>query len=321
MKALLLETVGRITTIDLPTPEPKPDEVVLKVSHCAVCRTDAKMWQQGHRDLVLPRILGHEICAYNQVNGERFVVWPGMACGECVPCRAGMENLCRHMSILGFHRHGGFAELVAVPTSSLIRVPADLPGPLACLAEPLACALNALDQSRLSPGMSVLIFGGGTLGLLIAIAARELGAEPSLVESNRRKIERSRALRLKFGIIGTIECPDAEFDAAVNATPSLSTFSEGLAGLKADGRFCLFSGFSGSSSIPTGLINEIHYRQLQVVGAYGCTRDQMIRALTLLRQHEHTFELLVEDRIGMAQVPAILPAVLSGEAFKYVVVF
>ena len=320
MKALLLETVGRITTKDLPAPEPKPEEVVLKVSHCAVCRTDAKMWQQGHRDLVLPRILGHEICAYKQTSGERFVVWPGAACGECAPCRAGLENLCRHMSILGFHRHGGFAELVAAPTSSLIPVPADLPGPLVCLAEPLACALNALDQSKLSSGMSVLIYGGGTLGLLIAMAARELGAEPFLVETNRRKLERSKALQLEFGIIGTLECPDAEFDVAVNATPSLSTFSEGLSRVKADGRFCLFSGFS-DSSVPTGLINEIHYRQLQVVGAYGCTRDQMVRALNLLRHHEHTFDLLIEDRLGMEQVPAILPAVLSGEAFKYVVVF
>jgi threonine dehydrogenase-like Zn-dependent dehydrogenase len=224
------------------------------------------------------------------------------------------------MSILGFHRHGGFAELVAVPTSSLIPVPADVPGSLACLAEPLACALNALDQSKLSSGMSVLIYGGGTLGVLMAMAARELGAEPLLVETNRRKLERSKPLQLEFGIIGTLECHDAEFDAAINATSSLSTFSEGLPRLKADGRFCLFSGFS-DGSVPTGLINEIHYRQLHVVGAYGCTRDQMVRALNLLHQHEHTFDLLIEDRLAMEQVPAILPAVLSGDAFKYVVVF
>lgn len=321
MKALLLETVGHLLTEDLPAPESKPGEIVLTLSHCAVCRTDAKMWQQGQRDLVLPRILGHEICARSQVSGERYVVWPGEACGECAACRAGLENLCRHMSILGFHRDGGFAELVAAPTSSLIPVPADLPGPLGCLAEPLGCALNALDQIKLCRGMSLLIYGGGTLGLLLAIAARALGAETFLVENNRRKLERSKTLRDHFGIVGDLECPRTEFDAAVNATPALNTLSEGLHKLRPDGRFCLFSGFPGSDQIPAGLINEVHYRQLQVVGAYGCTRNQMVRGLALLNDLGNAVAPLIEDRISLEQVPEVLPAILKGATFKYIVEF
>ncbi len=101
-----------------------------------------------------------------------------------------------------------------------------------------------------------------------------------------------------------------DFDAAINATPSFTTFPEGLSRLKAGGRFCLFSGFSKEGSVPASLINEIHYRQLQVVGAYGCTRDQMAKALTLLRRCRDQLELLIEDRIGLEQVPAVLSAVL-----------
>jgi L-iditol 2-dehydrogenase len=321
MKALLLESRGHLRAIARPAPEPEPDEVVLRVSHCAVCRTDAKMWQQGHRDLVLPRILGHEICAFSPGRDERFVIWPGKACGECGPCRAGFENLCRHMSIQGFHRDGGFAELVAAPSSSLIPVPTHLPGPLACLAEPLGCALNGLDQTGLSPGMSLLLYGGGTLGLLAALAARELGAEVHLVETNRAKLERSRAIRTTFGIGGNLACPHREFDAALNAAPSLNTFSEGLGKLKAGGRFCLFSGLTGCDAVPAGLLNEIHYRQLHAVGAYGCTREQMTRALTLLEREGNSLEGLIEDCIRLEEVPATLPSVLSGEAFKYVVNF
>ena len=128
-------------------------------------------------------------------------------------------------------------------------------------------------------------------------------------------------MRVNFGIDGGIECRSDEFDAALNATPSLSTFSAGLLKLKAGGRWCLFSGFPAHSQIPAGLINEIHYRQLQVVGAYGCTRDQMVRALKLLQRHGTALDLLIEDRIGLEQVPAVLPAVLSAEVFKYVVDF
>ncbi len=64
MKALRLESAGKLHFLDVPVPSPPETtkEVLLKVTHCALCRTDAKMWREGHRDLVLPRVLGHEIC-------------------------------------------------------------------------------------------------------------------------------------------------------------------------------------------------------------------------------------------------------------------
>jgi L-iditol 2-dehydrogenase len=321
MKCLLLEAVGRLKPAEILPPKPGQDETVLKVSHCAVCRTDAKMWREGHRDLILPRILGHEICGSDEKSGGRFVAWPGRSCGECAPCRAGLENLCRHMSILGFHRDGGYAENISVPVSSLIPVPAALPGHLACFAEPLGCALNALEQVGLSSGMSLLIYGAGTLGLLLAMAARAIGGEPFLVETNSRKLDRSREFRRSFGITGNLTCGSGEYDAAINAAAAPSTFNEGIYKLKAGGCFCLFSGFSGGDPIPADLINEIHYRQLHVVGAYGCTRDNMAKALVLLQCYRDDIESLIEDRIGLEQVPDVLSAVLSGQALKSVVVF
>jgi L-iditol 2-dehydrogenase len=320
MKCLQLEALRRLKPAEILPPKPGQDEIVLKISHCAVCRTDAKMWHEGHRDLVLPRVLGHEICGSDEKSGSRFVVWPGRSCGECASCRAGLENLCRHMSILGFHRDGGYAEYVSVPASSLIPVPADLPGYLACFAEPLGCALNALEQVKLASGMSLLIYGGGTLGLLMAMAARAIGVEPFLVETNSRKLDRSREFRSSFGITGSLACEGGEYDATVNAAASPSTFIEGIFRLRAGGRFCLFSGFSHGEPIPVGLINEIHYRQLHVVGAYGCTRDNMAKALVLLQCYRDEIESLIEDRIGLDQVPDALSAVLSGQALKFVVV-
>jgi len=135
------------------------------------------------------------------------------------------------MSILGFHKNGGYAEFVAAPASSLIAVPADLPGHLACLAEPLASALNALEQIKLSRGTSILIYGGGALGLLMAMAAREAGAEPFVVETNQRKLERSQEFRSSFGIAGGLDCRRTEFDAVINATPNFTTFPDGLSKL------------------------------------------------------------------------------------------
>ncbi len=321
MRSLLLEAVGRLRLVDGPPPKQGESQTLLRVSHCAVCRTDAKMWREGHRDLTLPRVPGHEICGSDEAGGGRFVVWPGVSCGSCSNCLAGLENLCPTMSIQGFHRDGGFAEQVSVPSSSLIPVPTGLPGHLACFAEPLGCALNALEQIRLSAGASVLIFGGGSLGLLLTMAIREMGAEPFLVETNGRKLDRSKAFRANLEIDGSITCSRSEFDAAINATASPASFLEGIPRLRTGGCFCAFSGLSSGESVPSRMINEIHYRQLHLVGAYGCTRAQMARALDLIQHRVDAMGLLIEDRIGLEQVPSVFPAVLSGQALKFVVDF
>jgi L-iditol 2-dehydrogenase len=222
---------------------------------------------------------------------------------------------------LGFHRDGGYAEFIAAPVASLIPVPPDLPGHLACLGEPLGCALNALDQLTLSPGMTLLLYGGGTLGLLTAMAARTMGIDPFVVETNGEKLRRSERFRKSFGIVGKVACNNSDFDAVINATTALTTLPEGLSRLKSGGRFSLFSGFPGDGSLPVALLNEIHYRQLHLVGAYGCTRKQMALALNLLRGAGSDAELLIEECINLDQVPAVFPAVLSGGVFKFVVVF
>lgn len=296
-----------------------PGETVLRVSHCSVCRTDAKAWQKGHRDLTLPRVLGHEIAGIDESTGGRFVVWPGRACGACPDCSAGHENRCLHMSILGFHRDGGFAEYVTVPESALIPIPPSLPGHLACLAEPLACTLNALESTGISSGKSVLIFGAGAVGLMASLAARAQGATAFVLEPNPAKYAKSEAFRQAVGV-RTFPGSDAGgMDIAVSAAPSLDTFTEGLKRLKPGGRFCHFSAFVDDSPVPLSCINDIHYRELQVTGAYGCTRNQMNGALRLLDEYREQAALLIEETIDLKRVPDVLPIILSGQALKFVV--
>ncbi|WP_430981841.1 hypothetical protein [Halorhodospira halophila] len=87
------------------------------------------MWQSGHRDLVLPRVLGHELCVRGE-DGRRYAVWPGASCGRCQACRSGAENLCRAVAVLGFHRDGGISR---APSWRPIRpgdpLPRSFPGP------------------------------------------------------------------------------------------------------------------------------------------------------------------------------------------------
>jgi D-arabinose 1-dehydrogenase-like Zn-dependent alcohol dehydrogenase len=319
MKALVLREKGRLRLEELPEPVAGADEVAIRVSWCALCRTDAKMWDQGHRDLVLPRVLGHEICGVRGDTGERCVVWPGESCGGCEHCGNGAENLCSEMRILGFNRDGGLAETVTAKRTSLIEVPYGLPDRLACMAEPLACALNALDLADIRPGMSVLVFGAGAVGLLIALAARAAGCSVSVVEISEEKLRMSKEFRHNLEIQSVSTQTRERFDVVVNACPAVETLVSGVSLLKSQGRFCLFSGFVGEQPVPATALNEIHYRQLHLVGAYGCTRSQMIRAVELLDVYQSQVSLLIQEEITVGSVESALPGILSGNSLKIVV--
>jgi len=121
---------------DLPEPDLPEGGALLKMEACAVCGTDIKMLEQGHRDLVYPCIPGHELvgriaqtdggdgcCHYRSSasvqEGDLVAVWPGIACGGCLPCRRGDDGRCRDIKIMGFNFPGGFAEMCALPAESL----------------------------------------------------------------------------------------------------------------------------------------------------------------------------------------------------------
>ena len=314
MKSLILESIERLTLREIPVPDPGPGEILLKVTHCALCRTDAKMWRHGHRDLAMPRVLGHEIRAVDPATGKAYAVWPGKACGQCAACLRGDENLCARMEITGFHRDGGFAEWIAAPRESLIGLDRFDAGAAATLAEPLGCCFNAMEKLAPRPGEQILIFGAGPVGLLMALAARHAGAHPFLVEINETKLKSASGYIGRIGAEIGSRVPNRVFDAAVNAAPNPAILKTALTVLRPGGRFCVFSGLPSGGAFPVDLINEIHYRELAITGAYGCARRHMMMALECLHGEPEVANLLIEKEIKLDEVPRSLQAILNGES-------
>ncbi|AFM23707.1 alcohol dehydrogenase catalytic domain-containing protein [Desulfomonile tiedjei] len=319
MKALRLHQVGELRLDEVTLPEPSPEETVVRVRYCALCRTDAKMWQKGQRDLVLPRVLGHEVSGIDLTSGREVVVWPGATCGSCSFCIQGSENLCPDIHIMGFNRDGGLAQAMVVPKESLIPVPAGVSLRLACLAEPLACCLNALHQIQTRPGDRILVFGAGPVGLLMGLAARSFSARAFVVEKEPARLEQSQVYLDRLGIPAGTQPSAKGFDAAINVCAATDTLFSGLRSTRAGGSFCLFSGLPHEDTITSDVVNEIHYRQLRVTGAYGCTRAQFHEALDIIRQHDRDIELLVEGEITLEEVTGHLPRIADGQALKILV--
>jgi threonine dehydrogenase-like Zn-dependent dehydrogenase len=185
VRAVVYTDAGTVALRDHAEPVPGPTEVLLRPLAVGICGTDLHPEVfEFNADVVM----GHEFVATvvalgpgvtDLAAGDRVVVNPnGITCGECAACRRGSANLCipaRSMSI-GIHRDGGLADLVAIPTRALHRVPESVPDEDAAWVEPLAANVRAVVAAGSVLGSRVVVFGGGPMGLLTLQLLRNAGA-------------------------------------------------------------------------------------------------------------------------------------------------
>ena len=187
MRAMVLDAVtSPLRTVELPIPAPGPGEVLLRVEACGVCRTDLHILDGELQEARLPRVLGHQIVGRvaalgedvaGLVVGQRLgVPWLGGACGHCIYCEGGSENLCDHPTFTGCHRDGGFAEYALAAAPFCFPIPAAYS---AIEAAPLLCAgLIGFRTLRLAGDpRRVGIYGFGAAAHLVAQVAIHEGRE------------------------------------------------------------------------------------------------------------------------------------------------
>ncbi len=299
-----------------PLPQPGADEVLLRVTVTGLCRTDLKIIQVGHRDLLLPCVPGEEVVGEvvalgSQIDAtllhQRCYVYPGEWCGICAACRSGAENLCRSMRIMGFHRDGGFADYVVAPLKSLIPLPEGLSDEQAVFAEPLSCCLNALELARVAPFETIAIWGGGPAGQLLARAASAYNALPTVIEPDpqRRKLAK-----------GVAETPDQLFDVCVVAVGNNSAYQQALAHLAPRGRLVVFSGLAKETPQITTDFNQLHYLEQTLVGAYGCCYRHGRQAISMLQSCKLKVNDLISHRMPLSQLGEALDLVASRQCMK-----
>lgn len=178
---------------EAPVPTPGPNEALLRVRRVGICGSDLHIFQ-GHLDHRVPvnGTIGHEVFAEvvsapagsGFAEGARVVVEPVLFCGTCRACQMGATYLCYSLKVLGVDANGGMQDYWAVPTDRLIAVPETLSDNDAALIEPMAVATHDVGRAGVKSGDTVLVFGGGPIGTLIALVARQRGADVRVVEIN-----------------------------------------------------------------------------------------------------------------------------------------
>jgi 2-desacetyl-2-hydroxyethyl bacteriochlorophyllide A dehydrogenase len=179
--------------------KPASGEVAVRIAFCGICGTDMHVYH-GNMDARVGhnRIVGHEMSGVvagigDEVEGftlgQKVVVRPLDHCGDCPACNAGHTHICHKLKFLGLDTDGAMQEIWCVPAHTLHHLPDALRLDHAALIEPVAVACHDVRLSALKAGEDVVVIGGGPIGVLVAMVARDTGGKVTISEVNPNRIE------------------------------------------------------------------------------------------------------------------------------------
>ena len=360
MQAALLVAPERFELQNVLRPACPEGGLLLRVLACAICGSDSRLFLgrkriKGSQEIdgrpLSGPIIGHEIAGRIVEVGsgvtqyrmdEDVVVAPGISCGTCDLCRGGHVQICRNYEALGYRYPGGFAQYVAVPAllgqdGSVNRIPAGTPPWAACLAEPLACALNAQEAMGIRNGDTVFIAGAGPMGSLHLILARQRGAS-FIAISEPDPARRATAKNLGADLVVDPASPTwardlragargRGFSAAIFAVSSIAPVRQLFSHIEAGAYSLLTAGarvnfFAGLDPGDTGLpldVRALHYQAISTFGSVNSAPRQNADALHLIATKAVDASRLVTARLPLAKIGEAMRLAASPAHLKVVI--
>ena len=181
---------GEITFREVPVPEVKDDQVLVKIRNIGICGSDIHVYHGKHPFTKYPVTQGHEVSGEIVKLGEhvtgfsigqKVTIQPQVVCGKCYPCRHGKYNLCEELKVMGFQTTGTASEFFAVDAKKVTVLPEKMSYDEGAMIEPLAVAVHAVKRAGDVKGMKIAVLGAGPIGILVAQTAKGLGAESVMI--------------------------------------------------------------------------------------------------------------------------------------------
>lgn len=213
MKAAVYHGPGDLRVEEVPVRKLKDNEVKIQVKYCGICGTDIHIFHGdgGCCDVTPPLVPGHEFSGVvaevgSKVKtvkvGDRVTGDPNDMCGECYFCKSGMQHFCKNNIGVGTTVDGGFAEYVIMREKQVYKVSDDLSFIEAAMTEPISCCLHGIDLCNIKAGDTVLVIGGGPIGMIMMQLAKNAGASKVIMSE---PVEEKREQALKLGATKTID--------------------------------------------------------------------------------------------------------------------
>ncbi|QBY01399.1 galactitol-1-phosphate 5-dehydrogenase [Rhodophyticola sp. CCM32] len=313
MKALVYTGSKSLEYRDMPDPEPRAGEELLRVETVGICGSDMHAYLGHDERRPAPLILGHEaagVITGGPRDGMRVTVNPLVTCGICAACKAGADNLCATRQIISMPpREGAFAEWVAMPPGNLVPVPGDVSLEKAALAEPIACGWHGVRLGKMAlgvadKGLTALVIGGGAIGLGAALSLKAQGvSDVTMLEANpdRRAFLEQRCSQHVMGSDG-LHISDM-FDMVVDGVGFAGTRAIASAHARPGGVIVHI----GLGEATDGLdIRRMTLQEITFIGTYTYTAEDF----------RQTAQAIFDGRLGALDWTETRPLAEGGQAFE-----
>jgi 2-desacetyl-2-hydroxyethyl bacteriochlorophyllide A dehydrogenase len=308
MQAAVIKAVGEVavTTVDDPTPGPR--DVVVQVAACGICGTDLHILD-GEFAPSLPIIPGHEfagtvVAVGTQVTelgiGQHVAVDPSLYCNECHYCRRGRNNLCERWNAIGVSVPGGAAEFALAPAANCVVLPEHVRVEDAALIEPLSCAVRGYDVLTSQLGSHVLIYGSGTMGLMMLELAKRCGAASvDVIDPNASRLQTAVTLGCSNAVSSADELDEPRgWDLVVDATGVAAAIHDGLGRVAPGGTFLQFGVTEASARVEIDPY-RIYNKEITITGSMAVLHS-FERAADLFATGVLDPDVFISDRLPLA---------------------
>lgn len=327
MQAAVLYGKEDVRLEAVPVPDLEPGELLVRVRAALTCGTDVKVFRRGYHAKMIqpPALFGHEmagdVVAVGQGvtrfrPGDRVVAANSAPCDRCFFCLRNQKNLCEDL----LFNNGAYAEFMRLPerivAKNTYRMPDDLDYRDAALAEPLACALRGLDESRIQPGDTLAVLGLGPIGLMLVRLARfAFGARVIALARRIEQVDRAMMLGAEEGILlGKSDAVVAEAkartggrgpDVVIEAVGHPEAWELATRLVRKGGTINFFGGCPSGTRVglDTGLL---HYSEITCKASFHHTPDHIRRSLNLIADGSVTARHLVNHEEPLSQLPQVL---------------
>ncbi len=324
MRAAVIRSPGEVAVETVDDPTPASGEVVVEVAACGLCGTDLHILE-GEFAPSLPVIPGHEFAGQvvardantlGVSEGDRVAVDPSLYCHQCHYCRIGHNNLCQRWGAIGVTVSGGAAQYVAVPAANCVRLPDHIETADATLIEPLSCAVRGYDVLRSQLGSHVLIYGAGTMGLMMLELAKRVGAvSVDLVDVNPDRLVVARQLGSSNAVTSAdqLERPFG-WELVVDATGNERAIQDGLGRVAPAGTFLQF-GVAAYAARATIEPYKIYNQEITITGAMAVLHSYE-RAAELFAAGILDPRVFITDRLPLERYAEALDTFRAGKGLK-----
>lgn len=317
MRAFVVSAPGQAGVEDVPEPEAVAGEVVVDVDRVGVCGTDVEFFtgemqylHDGHASY--PMRLGHEwMGRVSEVGPGVDPAWLGsrvtadtmLGCQRCDRCASGRQHVCEWRTEIGIRagRPGALAERIAVPAWALHLLPESVDEAAGALVEPAGNALRCVQAAEVRAGQRVLVFGPGTIGLLVAMIARSQGANVRLVGVTDESI--AFAASLGFTDVGTVaDMATGEFDAVIDASHDPAVPAIAIDRVAPGGRVV----FIGLAGVPSAIDSRrLVFKDATAIGVLSASPG-LVGAIEVFASGEVDPHPLVAATVALEDVAEVL---------------